>query len=193
MRRKGWNLTTREKLIKERGVKPLGMRGSNLNVSDTLGSPDYSKGYNYDEDTKETRQLPMRDFPQVAAAGAINSNARDMAQWLRLMLGGGAFEGKRLVSEANFAELLKPQMKVAGNIHYGLGWMLREWRGHKVVENGGNIDGFNAQVALMPDQRARLRDAHERLGLDAPVGGDGGRLVEPRRESRSAEARSPGE
>jgi CubicO group peptidase (beta-lactamase class C family) len=44
-------------------------------------------------------QLPMRDFPQVAAAGAINSNARDMAQWLRLMLGGGAFEGKRLVSE----------------------------------------------------------------------------------------------
>ena len=145
--------STWEKLIKERIFKPLGMRGSNLNVSDTLGSPDYSKGYNYDEDTKETRQLPMRDFPQVAAAGAINSNARDMAQWLRLMLGGGAFEGKRLVSEANFAELLKPQMKVAGNIHYGLGWMLREWRGHKVVEHGGNIDGFNAQVALMPDQR----------------------------------------
>lgn len=145
--------STWESLIKERIFKPLGMRGSNLNVSDTLGSPDYSKGYNYDEDTKETRQLPMRDFPQVAAAGAINSSARDMAQWLRLMLGGGAFEGKRLVSETNFAELLKPQMKVGGNIHYGLGWMLREWRGHKVAEHGGNIDGFNAQVALMPDQR----------------------------------------
>ena len=141
-----------ESLIKERIFKPLGMRGSNLNVADTLRSPDYSKGYNYDEDTKETRQLPMRDFPQVAAAGAINSNARDMAQWLRLMLGGGVFEGKRLVSENNFAELLKPQIKIAGNIHYGLGWMLREWRGHKVAEHGGNIDGFNAQVALMPDQ-----------------------------------------
>lgn len=145
--------STWEKLIRERIFKPLGMRGSNLNVADTLSSPDYSKGYNYDEDTKETRQLPMRDFPQVAAAGAINSNARDMAQWLRLMLGGGVFEGKRLVSEANFAELFKPQMKVAGNINYGLGWMLREWHGHKVAEHGGNIDGFNAQVALMPDQR----------------------------------------
>ncbi|HEV7891133.1 MAG TPA: serine hydrolase [Pyrinomonadaceae bacterium] len=145
--------STWESLIRERIFKPLGMRGSNLNVADTLSSPDYSKGYNYDEDTKETRQLPMRDFPQVAAAGAINSNARDMAQWLRLMLGGGVFEGKRLVSEANFAELIKPQMKVAGNVHYGLGWMLREWHGHKVAEHGGNIDGFNAQVALMPDQR----------------------------------------
>jgi CubicO group peptidase (beta-lactamase class C family) len=145
--------STWENLIRERIFKPLRMRGSNLNVADTLSSPDYSKGYVYDEETKETRQLPMRDFPQVAAAGAINSNARDMAQWLRLMLGGGAFEGKRLVSEANFAELIKPQMKVAGNIHYGLGWMLREWRGHKVAEHGGNIDGFNAQVALMPDQR----------------------------------------
>lgn len=145
--------STWEKLIRERIFKPLGMRASNLNVADTLSSPDYSKGYNYDEDTKETRQLPMRDFPQVAAAGAINSNARDMAQWLRLMLGGGVFEGKRLVSEASFAELIKPQMKVGGNVNYGLGWMLREWHGHKVAEHGGNIDGFNAQVALMPDQR----------------------------------------
>jgi CubicO group peptidase (beta-lactamase class C family) len=144
--------STWESLIKERIFKPLRMRGSNLNVPDTLSSPDYSFGYNYDEETKETRQLPMRDFPQVAAAGAINSNARDMAQWLRLMLGGGAFEGKRLVSENNFAELVKPQMKVGGNVYYGLGWMLREWHGHKVAEHGGNIDGFNAQVALIPDQ-----------------------------------------
>jgi CubicO group peptidase (beta-lactamase class C family) len=145
--------STWESLIKERIFKPLGMRASNLNVPDTLRSPDHSNGYNYDEDTKETRQLPMRDFPQVAAAGAINSNARDMAQWLRLMLGGGAFEGKRLVSENSFAELVKPQMKIGGNVNYGLGWMLREWHGHKVAEHGGNIDGFNAQVALMPDQR----------------------------------------
>ena len=144
--------STWESLIRERIFKPLGMRASNLNVPDTLRSPDYSLGYNYDEDTKETRRLPMRDFPQVAAAGAINSNARDMAQWLRLMLGGGVFAGKRLVSEGSFAELVKPQMKIGGNVNYGLGWMLREWHGHKVAEHGGNIDGFNAQVALMPDQ-----------------------------------------
>lgn len=30
---------------------------------------------------------------------------------------------------------------------------MRQWKGHKVVEHGGNIDGFNSQVALMPDQK----------------------------------------
>jgi CubicO group peptidase (beta-lactamase class C family) len=145
--------STWEQSIRERIFKPLGMKASVLTAPEMQRAPDYSFGYEYDEATKETRRLPQRDFPQVAAAGAINSNARDMAGWLRLMLGGGAFEGKRLVSEKSFAELVKPQQKIAGSVSYGLGWFLRDWHGHKVVEHGGNIDGFNAQVALMPDQR----------------------------------------
>lgn len=144
--------STWEELIKTRIFRPLGMKASTLNVPDMQRAPDYSFGYVYDEDTKETRRVPTRDIPQAAAAGAINSNARDMAQWLRFLLGGGVFEGKRLVSEASFDEMFKPQIKVAGNISYGLGWFLRDWHGHKVAEHGGNIDGFNAQVALMPDQ-----------------------------------------
>jgi CubicO group peptidase (beta-lactamase class C family) len=141
-----------EKLIAERIFKPLGMKGSDTSVPEMQKARDYSYGYVYEEGTKETRRLPTRDFPSVAPAGAINSSARDMAQWLRLMLGGGAFEGKRLVSEKSFAELVKPQIKISGLLSYGLGWFLRDWKGHKVVEHGGNIDGFNAQVALMPDQ-----------------------------------------
>jgi hypothetical protein len=44
-------------------------------------------------------------------------------------------------------------MQVAGNVHYGLGWVLPEWHGHPIWEHGGGIDGFNAHVALMPDQK----------------------------------------
>ena len=44
-------------------------------------------------------------------------------------------------------------MNIGGTIDYGLGWFLRQWNGHKVVEHGGNIDGFNSQVAIMPDQK----------------------------------------
>jgi CubicO group peptidase (beta-lactamase class C family) len=145
--------STWEKLVAERIFRPLGMKSSVLDAAAMQKARDYSFGYFYDENTKETRLLPQRDFPSVAAAGAINSNARDMAQWLRLMLGGGAFEGRRLVSEKNFEELVKPQQKIAGNISYGLGWFLRDLHGHKIVEHGGNIDGFNALVALMPDQK----------------------------------------
>jgi CubicO group peptidase (beta-lactamase class C family) len=145
--------STWEKLISERILRPLGMKGSNTSVPEMQKARDYSFGYVYEDATKETRRVPTRNLPAIAPAGAINSSARDMAQWLRLMLGGGVFEGKRLVSEKSFEELVKPQMKIQGPVSYGLGWFLRDWKGHKVVEHGGNIDGFNAQVALMPDQR----------------------------------------
>ncbi|MDQ3817850.1 MAG: serine hydrolase [Acidobacteriota bacterium] len=148
--------TTWDDFIKQRIFKPLGMKASNTTVAETLKSSDYSLGYTYNPDTKETRHLPMREIVQAAPAGAINSTARDMAQWLRLMLNEGAFEGRRLVSEKSFKELISPQNKVTGNVQYGLGWFLRDWNGHKVVEHGGNIDGFNAQVAFMPDQKLGL-------------------------------------
>src|ERR1044071_1744457 len=145
--------TTWDNFIEKRIFKPLGMKDSNTTVAATLKASDYALGYSYNSETKETIHVPMRDIPSAAPAGAINSSARDMAQWLRLMLGEGVFEGKRLVSEKNFKELVAVQNKVAGNVNYGLGWFLREWHGHKVVEHGGNIDGFNALVAMMPDQK----------------------------------------
>ncbi len=145
--------TTWDNFIEKRIFKPLGMKDSNTTVAATLKTSDYALGYNYNSETKETTHVPMREIGAGAPAGAINSNARDMAGWLRLMLGEGVFEGKRLVSEKSFKELVAVQNKVAGNVNYGLGWFLREWHGHKVVEHGGNIDGFNALVAMMPDQK----------------------------------------
>ncbi|HWT00252.1 MAG TPA: serine hydrolase domain-containing protein [Pyrinomonadaceae bacterium] len=145
--------TTWDDFIERRIFKPLGMKDSNTTVAETLKTKDYSLGYTYNDETKETKSVPMREIAAAAPAGSINSSARDMAQWLRLMLNGGVFEGKRLVSEKNFKELVEPHNKISDKISYGLGWFLREWEGHKVVEHGGNIDGFNAAVALMPDQK----------------------------------------
>jgi CubicO group peptidase (beta-lactamase class C family) len=147
------NNTTWDKVIAERIFKPLAMKASVTTDAAMQRSSDFSYGYEYKATTKQTRRLPMREIPAAAPAGAINSNARDMAQWLRLMLGGGVFEGKRLVSEKGFHELVTEQINVAGTVAYGLGWFLRQWDGHQVIEHGGNIDGYNAQVGFMPDQR----------------------------------------
>jgi CubicO group peptidase (beta-lactamase class C family) len=145
--------STWDKVVAEKIFKPLGMKATVTTDAAMQKSPDFSYGYEYNATTKQTRRLPMREIPAAAPAGAINSNARDMAQWLRLMLGGGVIDGKRLVSEKGFNELIAKQINVAGRVDYGLGWFLRQWDGHKVAEHGGNIDGFNAQVAFMPDQK----------------------------------------
>jgi CubicO group peptidase (beta-lactamase class C family) len=144
---------TWDQVIAARILKPLGMNSTTTTVQGMERARDHSFGYDYNFDTKETRKLPYRPIAESAPAGAINSNARDMAQWLRLMLGGGVFNGKRLVSEKNFNELVTKQMTIGGNVGYGFGWMLNAWKGHKIVEHGGNIDGFATQVALMPDQK----------------------------------------
>jgi CubicO group peptidase (beta-lactamase class C family) len=145
--------STWDKLIADRIFKPLGMKNSDTAAAAMQKSKDYSFGYDYNPSTKETRHLPQREITAAAPAGAINSSARDMAQWLRLMLNNGSINGRRLVSEKNFDELVRKQINIAGAVDYGMGWFLRQWNGHKVVEHGGNIDGFNSQVALMPDQK----------------------------------------
>ncbi len=144
-----------ERFVPERIFKPLGMTNSTMSMSEMQKVKDYSFGYDYNFDTKQTRRLPFREIDQVAPAGSINSSAKDMAQWLRFVLGGGAIGGKRLVSGKGFEEWLKPQMKIApnGKVNYGLGWFLQEWNGLKVVQHGGNIDGFNALVAMIPEKK----------------------------------------
>ncbi len=139
-------------VVAERILVPLGMTDTNISVPQTLLAADHSLGYSYNEEKKQLKLLPMHDISCAAPAGAINSNVKDMAQWLRLMLNNGVFNGKRLVSESSFAELSKKHMTVGGGMDYGYGWFVHDWHGHKIVEHGGNIDGFNAEVALMPDQ-----------------------------------------
>jgi CubicO group peptidase (beta-lactamase class C family) len=147
------NETTWEKLIEARIFKPLGMKATNTSIFEMQKSTDFSLGYDYNPETKETQNLKMVDLTPAAPAGAINSNARDMAQWLKLLLGGGVFEGQRLVSEKNFNELFTQQIQIAPKLGYGLGWFVRDWRGQKEIEHGGNIDGFSATVAMIPGER----------------------------------------
>jgi len=150
--------STWDGLIASRIFKPLGMTNSSLSISQMEKAKDRSFGYSYNFDTKETSRLPYREITQVAPAGSINSSARDMAEWLRFVLNGGSVNGKRLVSENSFGEWLKPQMKISpdGKVSYGLGWFLQNWKGMKVVQHGGNIDGFNSMVAMIPEKKLGL-------------------------------------
>ena len=142
-----------EKFVPERIFKPLGMNNSTMSLKDMEKAKDYSYGYTYNFDTKETEKQPFRDIAEVAPAGSINSSARDMAEWLRFVMNGGTVQGKRLVSENGYQEWLKPQMKIAGTSAYGFGWFLQKWNNLDVVQHGGNIDGFNSLVAMIPEKK----------------------------------------
>lgn len=136
-------------LVHDRIFTPLGMKRSNTTVEETLKDADHSLGY---DATPAMKELPMRSIETAAPAGAINSSAREMAEWIRFLLRKGEVNGTKLVSQENYDEIFKPHQAIGNGNSYGYGWMIRDWNGHKVFEHGGNIDGFNAQVAFMPDQ-----------------------------------------
>jgi CubicO group peptidase (beta-lactamase class C family) len=138
-------------LIANRIFEPLGMNSTSTSISQVQTDPRLSLGYLWDEDLQDYKDKPMRNVDNIAPAGAINSNVLDMAQWLRLQLGRGQYEGQRLISEEQLQETWTSQIEIAEGVSYGLGWMLREWEGQPVIEHGGNVDGFSAEVALLPE------------------------------------------
>lgn len=143
-----------EALVKERLLGPLGMKDASLSVTVALEDPRVAKGYSWEEEKKDWKHLPMRNIDSVGPAGSINANVTDMARWVLFQLGKGEIDGKRLIAEKTLEETWTKQIEMGDGGGYGLGWMLRKWRGKQVVEHGGNIDGFSAMVALLPEEKA---------------------------------------
>jgi CubicO group peptidase (beta-lactamase class C family) len=138
-------------LVTERIFEPLGMNSTTTSVTQAENDSRLASGYLWDEDLQAYEYKPMRNVDNIGPSGAINSNVIDMAQWLRLQLNGGEYEGRRLISEENLRETWTTQIDITENVGYGMGWMIREWEGQPVIEHGGNVDGFSAQVAMLPE------------------------------------------
>ena len=140
-----------ESLLDNRLLQPLGMKNTTSRYEKVQQDPLLSKGYTWLQEQGKHKQLNMHNITNIGPAGAISSNVEDMAKWLQLQLGKGTFNGKRIVSERQIQETRKPQIAITPDAHYGLGWMLREYRGQKLVAHDGSVEGYSAIVALLPE------------------------------------------
>ena len=138
-------------LVTERIFEPLDMDSTTTSVTQAEKDSRLAAGYLWDEDLQAYEHKPMRNVDNIGPSGSINSNVLDMAQWLRLQLNRGEYEGRCLISEENLRETWTTQIDIAENVGYGMGWVIREWEGQPVLEHGGNVDGFSAQVAMLPE------------------------------------------
>jgi CubicO group peptidase (beta-lactamase class C family) len=153
-------------VVRDRIFTPLGMRNSLTSVKPLAGLTNVAQPHTRIDDV--ITPIAYRDIDNVGPAGSINSSALEMAQWVRLQLGRGAVDGQRVVSEGNLREMFSPHTIIAidtaserlyPETHfrtYGLGWFLEDYRGRKVIQHGGNIDGMSALVAMMPSENLGL-------------------------------------
>jgi CubicO group peptidase (beta-lactamase class C family) len=151
-----------EQFIRERFLTPLGMTSTQTSIktfksTDNIASP-------HNELDGKMRVVRYSNVDGVGPAAALNSSVADMAQWIRLQLGRGTYEGKQFFSRKVAREMWSPQTiipigeqaeKFNPTRHfntYGLGWFLSDYHGRKVASHGGGLDGMISQVGMMPEE-----------------------------------------
>jgi CubicO group peptidase (beta-lactamase class C family) len=153
-----------DEFVKEKFFVPLAMKRTVTSHADLLNSSNVATPHN--EVDGKIRVIRYGKVDNIGAAGGIKSSVTDMAQWLRLQLGRGTFEGRKIFSSTASREMWTPHTVFSGiseqaektnptrhfNL-YGLGWILSDYQGRLLVSHGGGLDGMTSQVALMPEEK----------------------------------------
>jgi CubicO group peptidase (beta-lactamase class C family) len=148
--------------LEERIFGPLGMdrSSSRAAVAEARGNVAAS----HTQVDGRVQAVPRRNYDNIGGAGAIFSSAWDMAQWIRLHLGGGVFQGTRLLSDSVLAEMYIPHTVIRSDSvdarmfpetnfrAYALGWRLHDYRGRKLVNHSGSINYTRTQVSMIPSE-----------------------------------------
>jgi CubicO group peptidase (beta-lactamase class C family) len=99
---------TWEDLSQERLYDPLGMTHTSSRFADYMAESNRAIPHVKDGDTWVVTPM-QRDPDAQSPAGGVSSNARELAQWMRLQLGQGRFEGQKLIPAAALAPMHLPQ------------------------------------------------------------------------------------
>lgn len=156
--------------LRERLLGPLGMTRT------TIGGPVEDGGLATPHVRRGSATVPVvpAGFDNAAAAAGLRSTAGDMARWVAMLLEcgrpGGASAGAACVVKPESVQRMWSAQTVqptpeppagllalrAGFAAYGLGFGLRDYRGHKLASHTGGLPGYVSRVTLVP---------HARLGV----------------------------
>lgn len=168
---------TWQSFVRERILQPLGMSHTDFEIESLSKYENTSKGYVFAGDTYI--EPPYVHLGAFEPAGAIVSTAEDMALYALFQLGDGTWDGKRLISEESLKEMHRPQVigspyfwefPEIQSAEYGLGWFTDIYRGVKMINHGGNTNGFSSQLTLLPgskDAIVALSNANSSFSVNA--------------------------
>ncbi|MCY3019422.1 MAG: serine hydrolase [Planctomycetota bacterium] len=155
-----------EKFVRERILRPLGMKNTVYTVEDMLKSRDHAAPFTEKRDTMEIYKLPYYEtLAGMAPAGSIISNIRDMCRWLIALMNDGKYAGEQVLPSNVLKATLEPALALPNmlgetkgfwemvNEIAGMGRATSVYRGRLLTYHGGALDGFHSQVSFMPQER----------------------------------------
>src|SRR6185369_14864002 len=136
--------------VSERILKPLGMNRTTTSVRDMKDN--FAMPHN--ESGGALRPLPPGYLNDAIGAVRLNSSVADLSKWIRLQLGRGTCEGKKIFSEEQSWQMwqpntMQPISEAASKnnptrhfLAYGMGWGMYDYYGRKIINHSGGLDGM---------------------------------------------------
>ena len=133
--------------------EPLGMRDSFVRQTDAVqGEHAKPHAASFEGDTRAIPLQMEKSVESMAPAGGVWSTALDLAQYLKMELALGHLPGgEKYLTEQTLLERRQKGVKIDGTSSYGLGLMISEESGLKIVHHGGNTLGFSSDLFFLPD------------------------------------------
>jgi CubicO group peptidase (beta-lactamase class C family) len=129
-----------EKFVQGNIFTPLGMKDSGYD-SNSAVIPHRASGYAVANNGQfENAGFIHMSVPQ--GAGALYSTTEDLWKWEQGLFGG------KLLRAASLEKMTTPFKN-----NYAFGLQVETVSGHKVIEHGGGIEGFNTDLAYYPDDK----------------------------------------
>lgn len=150
--------------VKKRIFEPLGMGSTVTSIRPLREYSDVAFPHAMDEGT--LKPLPLADSDNWGAAAGVITNLEDFSRWVRVQLGGGELEGRRLFSQAQQREMWAPVSIVPSRpgegplaqvspqfSAYALGWNVSDYRGRRIVHHSGGLAGMVTRTVLVPEMQ----------------------------------------
>lgn len=150
-------------LVESRVFKKLGMTSSTAIEPTGKAAKLLAEPYKMNKDGV-VEKTPRYTLDQPDPAGSVHSTARDLGVFLRMCLAEGAIADSKtpLLPPEIFRHMHDPVIPIpigglsaelnpeSVQISYGMGWIIQDYRGKKMVLHGGAIDGFRAHLVFLP-------------------------------------------
>lgn len=136
-----------DRFLHDRIFAPLGMTSTRL-ISDRDIIKNRSSGYEIDDAGQLKNQEWVSPTFNSTADGALYFNVLDLAKW------DAALYTTRLLTRASLDRIWTVYPLNDGKPnpgHYGFGWVITQFHGHKLIEHGGAWQGFTCDISRYPD------------------------------------------
>jgi CubicO group peptidase (beta-lactamase class C family) len=139
-------------VLRQELLEPLAMKDSSYTADAIEAAANHAAGHRWTPEG--TTEVPFTQlFPyDFGGAGDINSTIEDMARWVRLQLGNGSFEGRRIVSPESLAFTRTPKVALSDMVSYAMGWVIQQTPNGTIVWHNGGTAAFGAYVGMVPDR-----------------------------------------